>query len=240
MRQLFNNPITLIFLLFMAYSAITSGEFSDPKAWLMNELLMLPGIVIGLSFHEFAHAIVAYKLGDDTPRLQGRVSLNPVAHIDVIGFIALLFVGFGWGKPVEINPRNFKNPRRDELMVSLAGVTMNLVLAIIFSVILGIFIRTTGNIMGFNGMMPMIGMMLYYGIFINLILMVFNLLPIPPLDGFNVVTELFDLRRYDWWYTLYNYGNVILIALIAFNFTGRIMQPILEKLMYLCSMIFMP
>lgn len=235
MRQFFNNPVTIMLLLFMVYSSVRSGEFCDPVAWFMDKLIILPGIIVGLSFHEYAHAYVAYRLGDDTPRFQNRLTVNPARHIDPIGFIALLFVGFGWGRPVEINPRNFKNMRRDELLVSIAGVTMNLILAAVFAVILGLFIRfsgvTSSTALGMETIPQIISSMLYYCIYINLVLMIFNLLPIPPLDGFNVVTEIFDLRRYDWWYTVYNYGNIILIALIAFNFTSRIMYPILVRFM---------
>ena len=240
MKQFFKNPVAILLLLFMAYSAISAGEFSDPKAWLMSKILILPGIIIGLSFHEFGHAAVAYKLGDSTPKLQGRLTVNPAAHIDPVGFVALLLVGFGWGRPVEINPRAFRNMRRDELLVSLAGVVMNLLLAIVFAIILGIYIRATGNYPHMGSMGEMISLMLYYCIYINLVLMIFNLLPIPPLDGFNVVTELFDLRKYEWWYKVYAYGDVLLIILIAFNFTGRIMTPILIKLMTMIENIFLP
>lgn len=240
MKRFLANPVALLLLLFMAYSSIRSGAFNDPKTWLMQELIILPGIVIGLAFHEFAHAMAAYKLGDNTPKFQNRLTINPLAHIDPVGFIALLFVGFGWGKPVEINPRAFKNPRRDELIVSIAGVAMNLVLALIFSVILGIYFKYAGVSVGMDDMKSIIGMILYYCIYINFVLMVFNLLPVPPLDGFNFVTELFDLRKYDWWYTVYQYGSVILIALIAFDFTDRILMPILSRLMNLAGMIFMP
>lgn len=240
MSQFFKNPVAILLLLFMGWSAFSSGEFSDPKTWLMSKLLILPGIIIGLSFHEFGHAAVAYKLGDNTPKFQGRLTVNPMAHIDPIGFIALLLVGFGWGRPVEIDPRVFKKPRRDELLVSVAGVIMNLILAVLFAIALGIFIRATGYYPNMGNMGEMISLMLYYCIYINLVLMVFNLLPIPPLDGFNVVTELFDLRRYDWWYKLYAYGDILLIALIAFNYTGRIMTPILFKLMTLIENIFLP
>ena len=101
---------------------------------ILTKILMLPGIIIGLSFHEFAHAWVSDKLGDPTPRRQGRVTINPLAHIDWIGFLALLLVGFGWGKPVQIDPGYYKNRRRDEFLVSIAGVTMNLILAVFFSI----------------------------------------------------------------------------------------------------------
>lgn len=240
MQRFLANPVAILLLVFMAYSSFRRGAFSDPKTWIMQELIILPGIVIGLAFHEFAHAMTAYKLGDNTPKFQNRLTINPLAHIDPIGFIALLFVGFGWGKPVEINPRAFKNPRRDEMIVSIAGVVMNLVLALIFSVILGIYFRFVGVYAGMDDMKSIIGMILYYCIYINFVLMVFNILPIPPLDGFNFFSELFNLRKYDWWYTVYQYGSIILIALIAFDFTDRILIPVLNYLMNLAGMIFMP
>ena len=121
-----NIDITfIIIIVLLAGSSLRSG-MADPKQWLMEKLLLLPGIIIGLSLHEFGHAVVAYKLGDNTPKLQGRVTINPMAHIDWMGLAALFFCGFGWGQPVQINPYNFKHRRRDELFVSLAGVVMNL------------------------------------------------------------------------------------------------------------------
>lgn len=229
MRRFF-SPGSIMLLLLMAYYA--SGPLlSDPRGWLVTKLLILPGIIIGLSFHEFAHAFVAEKLGDDTPRLQGRVTLNPLAHIDPVGFVALLFVGFGWGIPVEIDPRNFRNRRKDELMVSLAGVVMNLLIAVIATVCLKVYITVTGAWPSMDTLSGMAGEIIFYIIWINLVLMVFNLLPIPPLDGFNIITELFDLRRYDWWYTVYNNGFIILLILIVLDFTDRIMNPILDFFM---------
>ncbi len=226
MRRFF-SPGSLLLILFMAYYA-SREIFADPAGWFQTKLMILPGIVIGLAFHEFAHAFVADRLGDNTPRLQGRVTLNPMAHIDPVGFVALLFVGFGWGVPVEIDPRSFKNRRRDELMVSLAGVVMNLLLAIVFTLVLKIFISVTGVWPGMGTIPEIAGQIIVYVIWINLVLMVFNLLPVPPLDGFNIITELFDLRKYDWWYTVYNNGFFILLILIAFNFTDRILDPILN------------
>ena len=113
-------------------------------------------------------------------------------------------------------------------MVSLAGVVMNLLLAIVFTIVLKVFITTTGAWPSMDSMVGMAGEIIFYVIWINLVLMVFNLLPIPPLDGFNVVTELFDLRKHDWWYTVYNNGFIILLVLIALDFTDRIMNPILD------------
>ena len=108
------------------------------EQWILETLAILPGIIIGISFHEFAHAKTAVKLGDDTPKMQGRVTLNPIKHIDIIGLICLIIAHFGWGKPVQINPYNFKKPFRDQMLVSLAGPVMNLLLAFVTLVIWGI------------------------------------------------------------------------------------------------------
>lgn len=179
----------------------------------INKLLFLPGIIIGITFHEAAHGYVSHWLGDPTPKNQGRLSLNPLAHIDPMGFIALLLVGFGWGKPVMIDPRYYKNPKRDELLVSLAGVTTNLIIAIIFAVI-QILLIEAGIAYSLGSTWNMLNLMIQYVVFVNLVLMCFNLLPIPPLDGFSVITQLFDLRRYDWYYKLYSNGFFILMALV--------------------------
>ena len=179
----------------------------------INKLLFLPGIIIGITFHEAAHGYVSHWLGDPTPKNQGRLSLNPLAHIDPMGFIALLLVGFGWGKPVMIDSRYYKNPKRDELLVSLAGVTTNLIIAIIFAVI-QILLIDTGAAYSMGSSWNVVNLIIQYIVFVNLVLMCFNLLPIPPLDGFSVITQLFDLRRYDWYYKLYSNGFFILMALV--------------------------
>lgn len=179
----------------------------------INKLLFLPGIIIGITFHEAAHGYVSHWLGDPTPKNQGRLSINPLAHIDPMGFIALLLVGFGWGKPVMIDPRYYKNPKRDELLVSLAGVTTNLIIAIIFAVI-QILLIGTGAAYSMGASWNAVNLIIQYIVFVNLVLMCFNLLPIPPLDGFSVITQIFDLRKYDWYYKLYSNGFFILMALV--------------------------
>ncbi|MCI5698274.1 MAG: site-2 protease family protein [Clostridiales bacterium] len=183
---------------------------------LTNKLLLLPGIIIGITFHEAAHGYVSHWLGDPTPKLQGRLSLNPLSHIDPMGFIALILVGFGWGKPVMIDPRYYKNPKRDELLVSLAGVTANLIIAVILAVIQVILIKN-GFVYNGNTMWTTVSQMIIYAIFINLVLMCFNLLPVPPLDGFSVITQIFDLKKYSWYYPVYRNGFFILIALVFFG-----------------------
>ena len=197
---------------------------------LLNKILMLPGILIGLSFHEFAHAWVSDKLGDPTPRRQGRVTINPLAHIDWIGFLALLLVGFGWGKPVQIDPSYYKNRRRDEFLVGIAGVTMNLLLAVIFSIPARMIVKA------FSGAAPSdlvynVYLMIFYVVSINVVLMIFNLIPCPPLDGWGIITQIFRLDRYSWWYKVYQYGTWILLALIVFNVTDRIITPLVSTLL---------
>ena len=195
---------------------------------IMTKLLTLPGIVLGLSLHEFAHAWVSDRLGDPTPRRQGRVTINPLAHIDWVGFAALLLVGFGWGRPVEIDPRYYKHRRRDEFLVGIAGVTMNLIVAVILAIPVRALMRA-----GFaaNSVMENLLLILIYAVMINLVLMIFNLIPCPPLDGWGLVTQLFRLDRYDWWYKIYQYGTWILLGLIVLNVTDMIITPLVTALM---------
>ena len=199
---------------------------------ILGKLLSLPGIILGLSFHEFAHAWVSDRLGDPTPRRDGRVTINPLAHIDWIGFAALLLVGFGWGKPVVIDPRYYKNRRRDEFLVAIAGVTMNLILAVIISIPVRFMMKHYATSMP-SELMYNIFQILYYAVTINVVLMVFNLLPVPPLDGWNIVTQLFKLDQYDWWYKVYQYGTYILLALIVFNVTDLVLTPLVNMVMKL-------
>jgi len=223
LRLIRNNPLAVLLVLYMAYQSFQSRQGSDPMSWFMNILITLPAILIGLSFHEFAHAIAADRLGDRTPRLQGRVTINPAAHIDPFGIIALIFIGFGWGRPVMVDSRNFKHMRRDGLIVDLAGVTMNLILAIIFAGVLRLLFATQSNFLLSSSLGPIIVQMIDAIVYINIVLMIFNLLPIPPLDGFGILTELFNLRQKDWYYQVYNNGFIILLVLIVFNVTDKIL-----------------
>jgi Zn-dependent protease len=215
----------------MAVHATSGGGFRDPVAWIVDMILRVPGLVIGISAHEFAHAKAADALGDPTPRMQGRVTLNPFRHFDPIGLIALILIGFGWGKPVQISPHNFRNVRRASFIVAIAGVAMNFVLAFLF---FGFYL-TVITVAYRSGVNPrLIGALdpvLFHIVWMNLALMIFNLLPVPPLDGFNILTEIFDLRRRQFWYTLYNFGFPILMVLILLGVTSRIMTPALMAVM---------
>lgn len=197
---------------------------------IITKILMLPGIIIGLSFHEFAHAWVSDRLGDPTPRRQGRVTINPLAHIDWIGFLALLIVGFGWGKPVQIDPGYYKNRRRDEFLVGIAGVTMNLLIAVLFSIPARMMLKTFGGAAA-SDLVYNIYLIIFYIISINIVLMIFNLIPCPPLDGWGILTQIFRLDRYSWWYKVYQYGTWILLALIVFNVTEIIISPLVRTIL---------
>jgi len=181
-------------------------------------LYVLPAILIGLTVHEWAHAYAAYRLGDPTARNLGRMTLNPLAHVDIFGFLMLLLVGFGWAKPVPVNPRNFKNYRRDDIIVSLAGIFTNVVIAFLFSFVYVAGILKWG--LGTNeAFMSIVGSI----ITINLALAIFNLIPIYPLDGSHVAESLFMAKIPRVFMFLRQYGKWILIALIIFGATSVVL-----------------
>lgn len=237
MRFIRNNPLAVLFLFFMAYQSIMSGQMKDPMSWIIEKLIILPAILIGLSFHEFAHAFAADRLGDPTPAQQGRVTINPIAHVDFLGFLALIFIGFGWGKPVEVNPSNFKNMRRDNLIVDVAGVTINFILAIIFAGILRLLTTYQYNFIN-SSLGSIVVEMIFAIISINIVLMIFNLLPIPPLDGFGILTEVFNLRQKEFYYKIYDKGFIILLFLLIFNIVELILVPSVNFVYGLVMSIF--
>ena len=243
----FFSPPTLIMILVLGYMAISGGRFSNPGDWLFSTLLVFPGIIIALSFHEFAHAAVAYRLGDNTPKFQGRVTLNPLAHLDPIGLICIIFIGFGWGKPVMIDPRNFMKPRRDDLFVSLAGVTTNFILAFVFGAVLWVLSLLVPMYLEDKTVIILTSSFLVKKsieiipktIKINLVLMVFNLLPVPPLDGFNVVTEIFNIKYTELYYKIYEKGFFILMALMVLGIVSTIIEYTVYPLYYFILGIFL-
>jgi Zn-dependent protease len=201
-------------------------------------LLTLPGVLVAISIHEYGHALAAYKMGDNTAKAQGRLTLNPLKHLDPIGFLCLLIFRFGWAKPVPVNPRNFGNPRRDDIIVSLAGVGMNLLTSIIF-----IFIMKIGLQWGFLYNMGSMGQILYtmlYGAaYINIGLMVFNLIPIPPLDGHHVVQDIVGFKAVKFYHEYAQYIRIGLIILLFTGFLGRFVVPVISGIYSLLFNIIM-
>lgn len=175
----------------------------------MANIISILSLIIALTVHEFAHAFTADRLGDPTPRSLGRLSLNPLRHLDPLGTLMLLFAHFGWGKPVPIDPYNFKNPRRDELLVSLAGPGSNLILAIALSLIIRL------------SLFQVLNSIFYILVVINISLAVFNLLPIPPLDGSKIFLNLLpENQSSEWQLAFEKYGSYILILLLFLPFGG--------------------
>ena len=187
--------------------------------FLEDALYWLPAIVISLSFHECAHAYAAYKLGDPTARNLGRMTINPLRHIEPFGLIMLFLVHFGWAKPVPVNPRNFKNQRRDEIVVSLAGIAVNFVLAFVFYGLWYILFTVCGI-----RNLPLMRIITYFFI-INLNLMIFNLIPIFPLDGYHVFKNLcMRTLGFRFFNFMERYGTLILIVLLMSNTISIVMS----------------
>lgn len=177
---------------------------------LLSLLIFVGVILVSLAIHEYAHAKVADVLGDPTPRMAGRLTLNPIAHIDPVGLLALIIFRIGWAKPVPINSYNFKNPERGMLLCGLAGPVSNFFMAWFFAVLLKTVPISS----------ELWTEVLQNAIFINLALMIFNLLPIPPLDGSRIFTQYLP---YDVQMSLENYGFLILVAILFFPPTQQLL-----------------
>lgn len=185
-------------------------------------------IIFSITLHEFGHAIAADKLGDDTPRRQGRISLSPTAHLDPVGLVMILMtcyfgVGLGWGKPVQVDFRNFRNERRDDVIVTIAGPTMNLLLALVF----GLFLRFMISSGYASGMHPLLFQVCWLFVTCNLSLMFFNLLPIFPLDGSHIMRRFLPPQQGEQFYAwMQQFGPMILLGLVFFG--GGILSSILS------------
>ena len=185
-------------------------------------LLGIPGLIIAMTFHEYAHARAAVALGDFTPRLMGRLTLDPRAHLDPIGLVMLFLVRFGWAKPVIVNPRNFRQPKRDDILVSIAGPAMNLLLGFI-SFYMILLIRSH-NVDVSPITYGIIQMIFVY----NVNFAIFNILPIPPLDGSHILRNLLppDLAyRYQ---SIERYSLLIMIVFIATPLLSVVLMPLFQ------------
>ncbi len=208
------------------------------KDGLISFLYFLPALLICLSIHEFSHAFIAYKLGDKSQKALGKLTLNPLAHIDVWGFLCIALLGFGWGKPVIVDDRNFKNKARDNMLVALAGPASNLLMAIIITVIFKFCMNfglvdfavstNTGNILT---------NMLVLAIQFNVVFGIFNMLPLPPFDGSKVLFYFLPQKYKGIMYTLENYSFYIILIFLVTGIGGYIITPLVNVVLKFLSFI---
>ena len=199
--------------------------FDDIGGFLSTLVAGLPGIIIAMVIHEYSHARVADALGDFTPRMQGRLTLNPAAHVDPIGLVMLLIVHFGWAKPVQINPMNFSNPRRDDILVSLAGPASNLITAFVALIILILLAKFDFPLS--EGLLVVFNLIIIY----NINFAIFNMLPIPPLDGSHILRNLLPYELARVYAQLERYSFIFLIIILATPVLSYVFVP-LQKLIY--------
>ena len=219
------------------------GEGGEHVNYLFNLCIKALVLVTCLPIHEYAHAYVAYRLGDPTAKNQGRLTLNPLAHLDPLGAIAMLFAGFGWAKPVPINPYYFKNPKAGMAISSLAGPISNILVAFVLMVAYKLMLYSPLFSLGI-GPVSTLAVVLVYMIQINLSLAVFNLLPIPPLDGSRLATYFLPQHIYFkvMQYERYIFFALMLVLVLGFLDTpiswlsGRLLQ-VLDSLTYFVDVL---
>ena len=238
----------IIIGILMLSTLLTMGSYN-----ILITILTLPGVILAISFHEFAHAFVADRLGDSTPRNQGRLTLNPSAHVDPVGIFLLIFAHIGWGRPVQINPNNFstKSKEAGETLVSLAGPVMNFILAIILTIIFYIIyvinpsavieMLISSTIQGMS-FMSLITLTIYYAIIVNIGLGVFNLIPIPPLDGSKIFLRFLPYKAQRWIAENETTIYIIFLLLWITNILSYIVSPVIswiqEGIFYLIGLVF--
>lgn len=217
-----------IYIIIGVLILISIIQFIASPGELLSLLISLPGVLIAITFHEFAHAFVADKLGDDTARREGRLSLNPIDHLDPIGTLLLLVAGFGWGKPVHVNPRNYTRKmsmEKGEAIVSIAGPIMNFILAFIFAIIyyaiykfanIGFFASNIGS-----AIIAIVESIVY----VNIGLGVFNLIPLPPLDGSKVLIPFLPYKAKQWFYNNEKIFYIIFVLIWITGLAGTIITP---------------
>lgn len=197
-------------MFFSAYGMIVKAIYT----FFQTLIYVVPALLIAISMHEFAHGYMSYLLGDPTPKMDGRLTLNPFRHLDVWGTLCLLVFHVGWAKPIRVNTRNYKNKRRDMILVAAAGPLMNFILAFLFMLLYGLIYKfgTSGVLFNYLYVLS------YYGAQLNVGLGVFNLIPVPPLDGANILAEIVPavnrfysrFRQYGWLILLLLLGTRVL------------------------------
>lgn len=234
----FDKRILYIIIGIMVF--FTIYQYTSVEGKLLSLVLTIPGVLVAIVFHEYAHAFVADKLGDDTARREGRLTLNPIKHLDPIGSLLLLFAGFGWGKPVHVNPRNYSRKmsvEKAQALVSIAGPIMNFLLAIVFTIITCITLKATNSNLVFfqdnmylfasNQTIEIILKILIFAIATNIGLGLFNLIPLPPLDGSKVIMPFLPYKAKEFFIRNEMIFYVLFIALYVTGLAGTIISPAL-------------
>lgn len=210
------------------------------KEGLISFLYTLPALLFCLSVHEFAHAYTAYKLGDRTQKAMGRLTLNPFSHIDIVGFICIALFGFGWGKPVMIDDRNFKNKAAGNALTAFAGPFSNIIMAILFTIILkillitGVILPTINSVVG-----SIILSMLILTIQFNVVFAIFNLIPIPPFDGSRILYFFLPAKGREYMYKIEQYSFVIVLVILVTGIGSKLVSPIVSFVLGLLSKFIM-
>ena len=214
-------------MLFSVLNSFLSGGKFDITSFIISLLVCIPVAMLALSVHETAHGYVAYKLGDPTARSMGRLSLNPLKHFDLFGFISFVLLGYGWAKPVPINPRYFKDPKKGMAISAAAGPLSNLALAIIFAILYGSSLKFLMTVSFPNETTLLMAeaflSLLYVGVSLNVSLMVFNLIPVPPFDGSRIFLSFLPPKYY---WKIMQYERYIYMAFLILLVVGVFDKPI--------------
>ncbi len=221
-----DKRVIYIVIAIMVIMSLTN-LITNPGA-LFSLLASIPGVLIAITFHEYAHGLAAYKLGDNTAKDEGRLSLNPLAHLDPIGTLMLVFAGFGWGKPVHVDPRNYTRKismEKGEAIVSLAGPLMNIILAFIFTLIYCAIYKFAGAGFLHSTMGSVLMLMIFYTISINVGLGVFNLIPLPPLDGSKIIMPFLPYKAKEWFVNNEQIFYLVFVVLWITGLAGIIISP---------------
>lgn len=225
----FDKRIVYVIIAVMVITTV-ADYITNPSA-LFALLASIPGVLIAITFHEFAHGLAAYKLGDNTAKMEGRLSLNPLDHLDPIGCLLLLFAGFGWGKPVHVNPSNYTRKmsmEKGEAIVSLAGPLMNFALAIVFTLIYFAIYKFAGISFIYSTTGRIVMLLISATISINIGLGVFNLIPLPPLDGSKIIMPFLPYNAKQWFRNNEYIFYIVFVVIWVTGIAGRIISPVIE------------
>ena len=225
----FDKRIIYILIGILVLSSVVN-YMDNPESFFFL-LASIPGVLVAITFHEFAHGFAAYKLGDNTAKNEGRLSLNPKDHLDPLGSLMLLFAGFGWGKPVNVNPSNYTRKismEKGEAIVSVAGPLTNIILAIIFSIIYCLVYKFVGETFMLSSVGYVVMLLLSATISINIGLGIFNLIPLPPLDGSKIIMPFLPYKAKQWFRNNEQIFYIIFVIIWVTGIAGLIISPAIQ------------